>query len=189
MPEPRGKVVQMTCWADSDHAGNVGTRCSRTGVLIFCNHSPFVFHSKKQGSIEMSSFGSKFMAMKTAIKLVEGLCFKLRMMGCPLDGATCVLTDNMSVVHNCTKPELALKKKSCSMAFHFCRERIAVKVVFVVWTKMEDNLADMLTKPQPLFSLAESHRDFARRILRAPLLFWYRRPKHNNTKITITNRP
>ena len=34
------------------------------------------------------------------------------------------------------------------MAFHFCRERIAVKVVFVVWTKSEDNLADMFTKSQ-----------------------------------------
>jgi hypothetical protein len=137
MPGPRGKVVQMTCWADSAHAGNVVTRCSRTGVLIFCNRSPIVFHSKKQGSIETSSFGSEFVAIQTAIELVKGRHFKLRMMGCPLDGATCVLADNMSVVHNCTKPELVLKKKSCSVAFHFCREKIAAKVVFVVgrrWT-------------------------------------------------------
>jgi hypothetical protein len=139
----------MTCWTDSDHAGNVVTRHSRTGVLIFCNHSPIVFHSKKQGSIETSLFGFEFMAMKTAIELVEGLCFKLRMMGCPLDGATCVLADNISVVHNCTKPKSVLKKKSCGVAFYFCRERIAVKVVFVVWTNMEDNLADMFTKSQP----------------------------------------
>jgi hypothetical protein len=132
MPEPRGNVVQTTCWVDSNHAGNVVTRRSRTGVLIFCNHSPIVFHSKKQGSIETSSFGSEFMAMKTGIELVEGLRFKLRMMGVPLDGATCVIAGNMSVVHNCTRPESVLKKKSCSIAFHFCRERIAAKMVFVV---------------------------------------------------------
>jgi hypothetical protein len=148
-PEPRAKVVQMTCWAVSDHAGNVVTRCSRTDVLIFCNRSPIVFHSKKQGSIETSSFGSEFMAMKTAIELVEGLCYKLWMMDCPLDGATCVLADNMAVVHNCIKPKSVLKKKSCSVAFHFCRERIAANVVVVVWTKTEDNLADMFTKSQP----------------------------------------
>jgi hypothetical protein len=89
------------------------------------------------------------MAMKTAIELVEGLWFKLRMMGCPLDGPTCVTADNMSVVHNCTKPKSVLKKKSCSIAFRFCRERIVGKVVFVVWTKLEDNLVDMFTKSQP----------------------------------------
>jgi hypothetical protein len=75
-PEPRGKMVQTTCWADSDHAGNLVTRRSRTGVLIFCIRSPIVFHSKKQGSIETSSFSSEFMAMKTAVELVEGLCYK-----------------------------------------------------------------------------------------------------------------
>ena len=118
-------------------------------MLIFCNRSPIVFHGKKQGSIETSSFGSEFMAMKTGIELVEGLRFKLRMMGVPLDGATCVIADNMSAGHNCTRPESVLKKKSCSFAFHFSRERIAVKVVFVVWTESEDNLADMFTKSQP----------------------------------------
>jgi hypothetical protein len=149
MPEPRGKEVQITAWVDSDHAGNVVTRRSRTGVLIFCNRSPIVFHSKKQGSIETSSFGSEFIAMKTGIELIAGLRFKLRMMGVPLDGAACVIADNMSVVHNCTRPESVLKKKSCSVAFHFCRESIAAKVVYVVWTKSEDNLADMFTKSQP----------------------------------------
>ena len=73
MPEPRGKEVQMTAWVDSDHAGNVVTRRSRTGVLIFCNRSPIVFHSKTQGSIETSSFGSEFIAMKTGIELIAGL--------------------------------------------------------------------------------------------------------------------
>ena len=44
------------------------------------------YNSKKQGSIETSSFGSEFMAMKTAVEMTEGLRYKLRMMGVPLDG-------------------------------------------------------------------------------------------------------
>ena len=35
MPEPRGKAVQTSCFVDSDHAGDVISRRSRTGVLIF----------------------------------------------------------------------------------------------------------------------------------------------------------
>ena len=86
---------------------------SRTGVLVFCNRAPiiFKFHSEKQSSIEGSSFGSEFSAMKTAVELVEGLHYKLRMMDVPLDGHTHVKADNMSVIHNCCNPASTLKKK------------------------------------------------------------------------------
>ena len=72
-PEPLGNPVQTTCYVDSDHAGDAVTRRSRTGVIILCNRAPIIFYTKKQGSIETSSFGSELMAMKTAVELVEGL--------------------------------------------------------------------------------------------------------------------
>ncbi len=149
MPEPLGEPVQTTCFVDSDHAGDMVNRRSRTGVLIFVNRSPIVFYSKKQGSIETSSYGSELSAMKTAIELVEGLRYKLRMMGVPLDGSTHVLADNMSVVHNCSNPASQLKKKSNSIAYHYCRERVAMGVVDIMYVKTTENLADMLTKSQP----------------------------------------
>jgi hypothetical protein len=120
-------------------------------VLVYANRAPIIFYSKKQGSIETSSFGSEFSALKTAAELVEGLRYKLRMMGCPLDGPTCMFADNMSVVHNCSKPESVLKKKSNSIAFHYVRSLCATSpspTIFVVWVKSEDNPADMFTKTQ-----------------------------------------
>ena len=42
MPEPRGNALQMTCWVDSDHAGDVVSRRSRTGVIIFCGMAPIL---------------------------------------------------------------------------------------------------------------------------------------------------
>jgi hypothetical protein len=148
MPEPRGKAVQTTCFVDSDHAGDVVTRRSRTGALIYVMRSLIVFYSKKQGSIETSSFGSELAAMKTAVELVEGLRYKLRMMGVPIDGPTQVLADNMSVVHNCSNPASQLKKKSNSIAYHYVRERAAMGVIDVAYVKSTDNLADMCTKVQ-----------------------------------------
>ena len=35
MPPPRGNPLQMTAYTDSDHASDVQSRRSRTGVLIF----------------------------------------------------------------------------------------------------------------------------------------------------------
>ena len=118
-------------------------------MLIFCNSSPVMWHSKKQTSIETSSFGSEFSAVKTAVELVEGLRYKLRMMGVGLDGPAHVRADNMSVVHNSSNPASQLKKKSNSIAFHYVRERTASGVCGITYIPTANNLADALTKSQP----------------------------------------
>ena len=87
--------------------------------------------------------------MKTAVELVQGLRYKLRMMGCPLEGPTHIKADNMSVVHNCSKPTSTLKKKSNSVAFHYARERCAADVCSVTYISTLLNIADMFTKSQP----------------------------------------
>ena len=148
-PEPLGKPVEMVAFVDSDHAGDKVTRRSRTGVLIFLNRAPIVWYSKKQNSIETSSFGSEFSAMKTGVELIEGLRYKLRMMGVPLDGPAHVKADNLSVVKNSSMPESTLKKKSNSIAFHYVRERAAADMIQVSYEPTGTNLADMLTKIQP----------------------------------------
>jgi hypothetical protein len=149
MPEPLGKPIQMTTFVDSDHAGDTVTRRSRTGVLVFLNSAPILWYSKKQNSIETSTFGSEFTAMKTGVELSEGIRYKLRMMGVPLDGHTHVKADNMSVVKNTSIPESMLKKKSNSIAYHYVRERAAAGTVVISHEPTETNLADMLTKIQP----------------------------------------
>ena len=147
-PEPRGKSAQTTAFIDSDHAAVLVSRHSRTGVLVYLQSAPVIWYTKKQGSIETSSFGSEFSAMKTGTEIIIGLRYKLRMMGVPLDGPTRIRADNMSVVNNCSRPESQLKKKSNSIAYHFCREVIASKAVHVSYEPTATNLADMLTKTQ-----------------------------------------
>ena len=151
MPEPRGNPLQMTCFVDSDHAGDAVSRRSRTGVLIFCGSAPILWYSKKQGSVESSSFGSELSAMKTAMELIEGLRYKLRMMGVKLDGPCHIKADNMSVVHNCSNPVSQLKKKSNSVAYHYVRQRCAgpEPVGNISYVPTGDNVADQLTKSQP----------------------------------------
>ena len=63
--DSRGIVFTMRAFMDSDHAGDMITRQSRTGFLIFLNNAPIYWFSKKQGSCETSSFGSEFIAMKS----------------------------------------------------------------------------------------------------------------------------
>jgi hypothetical protein len=58
MPEPRGKPVMMTCFVDADHAGCQVTRRSHTGVILYINRAPIIWYSKRQNTVESSTFGS-----------------------------------------------------------------------------------------------------------------------------------
>jgi len=148
MPEPLGKPVQTTAFVDADHAGDTITRRSRTGVLIYVNRAPIIWYSKKQNSVEGATFGSEFMALKTAVEMINGLRYKLRMFGIPIEGYTLMRVDNMSVVKNASTPSSMLKKKSNSIAYHYVRENAAADVIRVAYEPTGTNLADMLTKTQ-----------------------------------------
>ena len=100
--------------------------------------------------------------MKTGVELIEGLRYKLRMMGVPIDGPCHVKADNLSVVRNSSQPESTLKKKSNSIAFHYVRERAAARVISVQYEPMDTNLADMLTKIQS----GPKRMGLARRVLK-----------------------
>ena len=108
-----------------------------------------VWYSKKQTSIETSSFGSEFSALKTAVELTEGIIYKLRMIGVPVELPAIALGDNQSVMSISSVPSSMLQKKSSSIAYHYVRERAAMGLVGMVYVHTTDNLADMLTKSQP----------------------------------------
>ena len=147
-PTPLSKPMQMTCYIDSDHAGDLVMRRSMSGVLLYLNRSPIMWQSKKQASIETSTFGSEFMALKAAVEMIKGLRYKVRMMGIPLEEVTHVLVDNMSVVYNTTRPESTLKKKSNSIAYHYVRESAAAAEIKISHVESSENVSDMLTKLQ-----------------------------------------
>ena len=119
MPEPRGQGFMMCVKVDADHALDTITRCSRMGFLVYLNCAPIYWWSKKQNSVESSSFGSEFIAMKQCCEYVCGLRYKLRMMGISCDDPMFIYGDNQSVLANTTIPDSTLKKKSQSIAYHF----------------------------------------------------------------------
>ena len=118
------------------------------GVLIYLNRAPIIWYSKKQNSVETSTFGSEFTALKTGIEMIKGLQYKLQMMGIPIEGLAHVRKDNMSVVNNAMKPESMLKKKSNAIAYHFIRESVASGMCKIAYEPSETNLANLLTKIQ-----------------------------------------
>ena len=136
----------MRAKVDADHASDTVTRGSRTGFLIFLQGSPIYWHSWKQTSVESSTFGSEFVAMKQCCEYLRGLRYKLRMMGIPCNGPVYIQGDNQSVLANTTIPESTLKKKSQSLCYHFVREGVARDEWRTTYLNTNENEADLLTK-------------------------------------------
>jgi hypothetical protein len=149
VPEERGHGVVTSAFVDADHAGCKATRRSHTGVFAFVNKAPILWYSKRQNTVETSTFGSEFCAMKVAIDMIEGVRFKLCMMGIPLSGPTSVFCDNQSVVKNTTAPESVLKKRHNAIAYHRAREAHAAGIIRVAWENGDTQIADLLTKLMP----------------------------------------
>jgi hypothetical protein len=148
-PPPRGNPVTIHCFVDADHGGCQLTRRSQTGVLIYLNRAPIVWYSKKQNTVESSTFGSEYVAMRTALELIEGLRYKLRMMGVPINGPANVYGDNEAVVKSTTAPESTLKKKHNAINYHRVREGVAAGTIRIAWENTATNISDLLTKLLP----------------------------------------
>jgi hypothetical protein len=87
--------------------------------------------------------------MKTAIDMIEGLRYKLWMMGIPLNGPTGVFCDNESVIKNLTAPESTLKKRHNAIAYHRAREALAAGFIRLAWESGDTQIGDLLTKLMP----------------------------------------
>ena len=134
----------MHAKVNADRALDTITRHSRMGFLVYLNCAP-IWWSKKQNSVESSSFGSKFIAMKQCCEYVCGLRYKLRMMGISCDYPMFISGDNQSVLANTTIPDSMLKKKSQSITYHFVREGAAWDEWQTTYVNTHENEADLLT--------------------------------------------
>ena len=146
MIKPLGRPVTIRTYVDANHAGNLANRRSHTGILIYINNSPIIWYSKRQNTVETSSFGSEFVALRIATELNEALRYKLRTFGVPLNGPSEILCDNKSVVTNSSVPTSVLNKRHNAICYHRVREAQAAGIIRVGWIEGKDNLADLFTK-------------------------------------------
>lgn len=145
-PAPRGMGISITALCDASHASNKVTRRSHTGFVIYGNCAPLVWFSKKQATIESSTFGGEFVALRLCVESVIALRFKLRMFGVPVEGPTSIFCDNASVVNCTASVEGRLSKKHMAICYHRVRDCCAQGICRVAKIAGEVNVADLFTK-------------------------------------------
>jgi hypothetical protein len=145
--KPTKVPVNIMCHCDSDHGHDLLTRRSVTGYIISLNKTPIKFYSKRQNTVESSSYGSELVAGRIATEAIMEYRYKLRMLGIRVDKPAILLMDNQSVIANTTLPSSTIKKKHNSIAYHRMREAVTAGIIKVGYIKSSENLADILTKP------------------------------------------
>ena len=147
IPDPKGNLATLTCFVDADHARDKVTRRSVTGIVLLMNNTPLVWMSKRQKTVETSSYGSELVAARVATELIIEWRFKMRMLGLQMEDSAWLVGDNMSVVINTTLPSSTLKKKHMACNYHRVREAIAGRFITFGHIDTHINLADICTKP------------------------------------------
>ena len=68
-PESLGAKARISIYVDADHARDMVTWCSVTGVILFVNKTPVKWISKHQKTVELSTYGSELVATHIATDL------------------------------------------------------------------------------------------------------------------------
>ena len=109
MPEPLGKAVTTTTTMDANWNHCLATGKSLTGCLHFVNRTPVDWYSKKQATVETATYGSEFVAAKTATEQIMDIRQTLRYLGAPIGTKSILFGDNRSVVTSARLPHSTLR--------------------------------------------------------------------------------
>jgi hypothetical protein len=135
MPEPLGASLNTMAYVDADNAHDQLTWRSVTGILLLMNGMPIRWYSKRQLTVETSSYGSELVAAQIVTDHIIELRYKLRMLCVPITAPTIMLGDDKAVLQNTTVPSSLLKKKHNAIAYLRVRESIVGGIPYTIYGK------------------------------------------------------
>ena len=163
IPKPLGKHVQTTHYVDANLHHDLATGKAVTAALHFLNQTPIDAYTKRQSTVETATYGSEFVAARTAVDQIIDIRTTLRYLGVPIRDKSYMFGDNKSVVTSSTIPNSTISKRYHLASYHQVREAIAAKFISFHWKDGKSNPADILSK----------HWEFATVWpMLKPILFW-----------------
>ena len=146
IPKPLGKHVQTTHYVDANLHHDLATGRAVTAVLHFLNQTPIDAYTKRQSTVETATYGSEFVAARTAVDQIIDIRTTLRYLGVPIRDKSYMFGDNRSVVTSSTIPNSTISERHHLTSYHRVREAIAAKYISFHWKDGKSNPADILSK-------------------------------------------
>ena len=117
MPDALGKAVTTTTNMDANLNNCLATCKSLTGCLHFVNKTPVDCIPQKQATVETATYGSEFVATKTATEQIMNIRQTLRYLGAPIATKSFLFGNNRSVVTSAALPHSTLTKSTTYLHF------------------------------------------------------------------------
>jgi hypothetical protein len=114
-------------------------------VLHLFNKTPLDWYAKKQGTSETATYGSQYVAARTATKQIIDNHLSLRYLGVPVRESF-MFGDNESVVNSSNIPAGELHNRHIALSWHIVRESIDAKILYFIHIPGAINPSDMLSK-------------------------------------------
>lgn len=157
IPSDKNDKWILTCYTDSDWAGDEDDRKSVSGWLVKLNGAVICWGSRTQGLTSLSSTEAEYIAVsevakevlfaKTVLEFVRGKEIKLPIvMNCDSTGA--IFLSNNQESH---------RTKYLDTRVHFIRDHVENEVIKLRFVTTDENLADPMTKNLNKKGILEKH--------------------------------
>jgi hypothetical protein len=142
----------ITSSVDANLQHDLTTGCAAIDIIHLLNMTPIKWFCKWQNTIKTATYGSEFVAAKSAMEQIMDMCYTLA-----IDRPAWMFGDNQSDATSSTIPHSTLMKYHNVLAYHHVCGVIAAKVLHFIQMPGTPNAAGVLTKFLPLVE---------------PFLFW-----------------
>ena len=157
--------IVSTHYVDANQHHGLATGKAVTAALHFLNQTPIDAYTRRQSTVETATYGSEFVAARTAVDQIIDIRTTLRYLGVPIRDMSYMFGDNRSDATRSTIPNSTISKRHHLASYHRVREAIAAKYISFHWKDGKSNPADILSR----------HWEFT---MLKPILFWRGRDCH-----------
>ena len=141
--------LTLTAYCDADYAMDLDDRKSRTGFVLFLNHGPVLWASRKQACCASSTTEVEYLAASATTKEIIWYRRLLSSLGQPPASPTPLFTDNQSALRLIKNPEFHRRTKHIDVQYHVIREAFLADTILPSFVSSHDQLADIFTKALP----------------------------------------
>ena len=141
--------IDLMGFSDASWGADVDTRRSVTGYVFFIAGGPISWKSKQQTTVALSSAEAEYMALCDAAKEAIHLRWLVQDIS-PIYKSSAkpaiIFEDNTACIALASNPVMHERTKHIDMRYHFVRERIISKEIYVHYLGTDLMIADLLTK-------------------------------------------
>jgi hypothetical protein len=149
---PKGATFELIGYSDSYYVGCKIDRKSTSGGCHLLRRSLVSWTSKKQNSVALSTVEAEYLDAGACCTQILYIKQSLLDYGVVLEKVP-LLCDNESGVKIANNPVQHSRTKHIDIRHHFLRDHVAKGDINLEGVRLEDQLADIFTKPLPICSI------------------------------------